>query len=401
MSGKQLQASKKHTTLMLLSECPTCYKMYSYVKFQAIVHTLVYWMVLHLELRQRMRESAQIAANLVNEIRQGRMESGSYLPTVRELSIAHGVAHNTAWRVLKTLEREGLVEAEPRKGYRVVAGCVRCPKPLTYVIARENFFAGWDLLYRNLLQAFERIAQQRNQRMMKVIMNAGEESMVLSQLKAEDLAGLVVDTPNRALLSWATEARLPAVIVDDWESDLKYDTVVQNNFAGGMLAAQYLVSKGCKRAAWFGSMLNRYHAQSRLGGALPTLAVAGVPLVEQRFASLDDPGLSQMALEMLKRPNRPDGIMALWRPMADAVAKAALNLGLRLGHDLHLVSWVNAEAIEEGYLPLFAGGPVPPAIVWRTEDMAQVALEALEQRRTHPAKPLVCHQLPVLLKEFP
>lgn len=348
-----------------------------------------------------MRESAQITANLVNEIRQGRMESGSYLPTVRELSITHGVAHNTAWRVLKTLEREGLVEAEPRKGYRVVAGCVRCPKPLTYVIARENFFAGWDLLYRNLLQAFERFAQQRNQRMMKVIMSVDEESMVLGQLKAEDLAGLVVDTPNRALLNWAAAAGLPAVVVDDWEPGLRFDSVVQNNFAGGMLAAQFLLAKGCRRAAWFGSMLDRYHAQSRLGGALPALAAAGVPVVEQRFASLDDPGLTQIALEMLKRPGRPDGIMALWRPMAEAVAKAAQVMGLRLGQDLHLVSWVNVEAIEEGYLPLFAGGPVPPAIVWRTEDMAQVALEALEQRRTQPTKPLVCHQLPVQLKEFP
>ena len=65
------------------------------------------------------RESAGLLAELRARIRSGKLPPGTFLPTVRKLSAAQGVAHGTAWRALKALEAEGLVEARPRRGYRV------------------------------------------------------------------------------------------------------------------------------------------------------------------------------------------------------------------------------------------------------------------------------------------
>ncbi|MCK6470564.1 MAG: GntR family transcriptional regulator [Planctomycetes bacterium] len=342
--------------------------------------------------------SAQLSESLLESIEAGRIEAGSYLPSVRELSERHGVAHNTAWRALKTLERQGLVVAQPRRGYRVLGGDRRAVKPIAYVLSRENYFAGWALLYQNLLAAFESgVAAQRGC-LMKLIMSPGEERMILDQLKHDSLSGLVVDAPNPALLDWAKAQRVPAVVIDDWLQDLPHDAVVQDNFAGGQLAAKYLVERGCRRIAWFGRSLEHYHAHGRYGGALPVLRAAGRAFERESFLELDEPAVEKAAYELLARADRPDGVLALWRHMTVPLVRAAKRLGLKIGKDLHLVSWLNEEAVETAYVPLFEGGAPAPAVLWRAADMAHVALGALAQRRADPGRPRIVHQVPMTLQ---
>jgi hypothetical protein len=62
-----------------------------------------------------------------------------------------------------------------------------------------------------------------------------------------------------------------------------------------------------------------------------------------------------------------------------------------------VVGWINEEALQEGYLNLFDDGPVPPAIVWRAADMAEVAMDSLALRAASLNRPRVCHQVPVRL----
>ena len=95
------------------------------------------------------RESSGLLGALRSRIRSGELAPGAFLPTVRKLSKSGGVAHGTAWRALKTLEAEGLVEARPRRGYLVVAAGERggAGGTLAYVMDQRNVYAGsWDLL---------------------------------------------------------------------------------------------------------------------------------------------------------------------------------------------------------------------------------------------------------------
>ncbi len=342
-------------------------------------------------------DSAQLASSIIDSIRHGQIEPGSFLPTVRQLSETHSVAHNTAWRALKALARQGYVEAEPRKGFRVVGNGIPGIKPIAYVMSRENVFGGWDLLYRNLLTCFEQQAIRKQSYVVKLLMNAGEEHGILNHLKNNSLSGLVIDNPNLKLLKWAESNSLPAVVIDDWREDLNCDVVVQDNFAGGQLAVRHLLNKGCRRIAWFGLTLHHYHGQLRYSGSRTVITAAGKTFASERFLKIDDAGLLQAAMELLSRADRPDGILALWRPMTFAIAKAAQRLGLKSGSDLHVVGWINEEAMQEGYFPLFEEGNVPPAVVWNAADMAEVAMSALPLRYADPKRPPVCHQVPVRL----
>ena len=90
-------------------------------------------------------------------------------------------------------------------------------------------------------------------------------------------------------------------------------------------------------------------------------------------------------------------MIALWRPLAAAAAAAARRIGLRMVHDLHLVGWSCDEMHEEGFVSLFAGGPVPASVSWSIASMAELAVSRLAQRRETPGIPVSCTTVPVRL----
>jgi DNA-binding transcriptional MocR family regulator len=61
----------------------------------------------------------EISANMARLIREGVLQPGDKLPSVRDICAEHGVSMNTAKRVFLELERDALVEAKPQSGYYV------------------------------------------------------------------------------------------------------------------------------------------------------------------------------------------------------------------------------------------------------------------------------------------
>ncbi len=345
------------------------------------------------------RDSGGLLASLRNEIVAGHVLAGEFLPTVRRLSEERGVAHGTAWRALKALEAEGLVEAKPRHGYRVLPSTDTAASGgrLAYVLSQENIVVGsWHLIYRCLLGELETCAGRGGGHMMKLIMNPGEEGTVIEQLERSALSGLILDTLNPRLLGWAHETGLPAVVVDDWRPGLETDAVLQANHDGGELAAGHLIELGCERIAWFGMTLN-HHGRARYGGVCGALSGAGLGLQAEANVNLRAADLVDRAEKFL-RDEKPDGIAALWRPLTAAVSAAADRIGMKIGRDLHLVGWSSKELYEEGFVPLFDKGAVPPAVTWSIAAMAEMAIARLAQRHETPSSPVSCTTVPVRLK---
>jgi LacI family transcriptional regulator len=126
------------------------------------------------------------------------------------------------------------------------------------------------------------------------------------------------------------------------------------------------------------------------GQPLPPELVVQVSTEKQEYEA--------RARQMLARPDRPDGVIALWRGYALAVKHAADELGLRLGRDLELVGWCPEEIIDSAYLPDFAGGPVPPTVTWSLRTMAETAAALLEDRRRQVAREPLRVKVPTRLR---
>jgi hypothetical protein len=308
------------------------------------------------------------------------------------------VAANTALRALHMLIDQGLLEARPRRGFWICEEKAKAAS-YAYLMSTQNIYAGFDALYKTLMQEFRACAGSRGDHFTTIVLNPGDEAHTIRQHGLSRVNGLILDTPNDHLIDCARKHGVSAVLIDDEDSQRRVNTVVQSNFEGGELAARHLQAGGCRRIAWFGKALDHHHARARYGGALAALVEKGSAFSDQRFLPLDVRqaafDLERAARSMLEQ--RPDAVLALWRPMAAAVAAAARDLNLKIGSDFQLVGWTCAELYDSSYAPLF-DGPAPPAIVWSAHKMAEAALDRLRTAFAQTSSDAVIAHIPVSIR---
>jgi LacI family transcriptional regulator len=348
--------------------------------------------------RKLGRASLKLYGELRRAIGSGEFAATGYVPPQRDLSARFGLAHTTVRRALKRLEAEGLIASEPRRGFRILAkahdperGC-----PLAYVpeLPAASFADG--PFHGSLMVALREAAARRGWPMLSL---AGETAgETVAGFQAQRAFGAVLNTVEPEMLRAVAAAGLPAVVVNDQPEGFALDSVIQDGQEGGLLAARYLGECGCRRVAWLGSAGSDVHSLDRMGGAL-----AGI----QRYCGGVRPELVCEALqgewparsrELLARADRPDGIICLWREAAVAASEAAAEMGLAVGRDLHLVGWCPEEVYDRDWVGALHGRPVPPAVVWKVRDMAELALARLAERRESPDLPELRVKIPVRLR---
>ena len=334
-------------------------------------------------------------------ISAGRYGTGQFLPPVRELSSRHRVSPETVRRGLKVLEGEGLLIAEPRQGFRVATrpaeNVGRCP--IAYVTDHRSDLLDAQPANWALLGAFQRATADLGSAVLGAHAGSSQgHEAVLDQLKAGRAWGVALDTMDRSLLEVLRTSGLPAVMVNSWWEDAEVDVVVQDNYRGGFLAARHLLEAGCRRIAWFGALGRYYHSRERYAGAAAALAAVGLRFDESMLVEVEGGDAAGKALALLGRADRPDGVLAFSEGALTRLWEAVRQLGIRPEAELKTVGWVVEECHAIEYLPFFAGGPVPPAVVWRASSMAERALALLAERRAGRAGEPVRVCVPTRLK---
>ncbi|MHC4915771.1 MAG: substrate-binding domain-containing protein, partial [Planctomycetota bacterium] len=164
--------------------------------------------------------------------------------------------------------------------------------------------------------------------------------------------------------------------------------------------AEHLLGLGCRKIAWLGRAPATVHTRERFSGALSVLEEAGVSIPARwRIAvERDRAKMEAAARKLLSGKDRPDAVIALWSNCALAVKRAADELGLVVGRDVHLVAWGIDEAIEALYRPAFAGAALPPIVSWSVRALAETTVARLAERRETPDLPAVRVKVPVKLR---
>ncbi len=347
------------------------------------------------------RVSAELYADLRAQIVQGRFAPGQYLPTVRELSAEHLIARKTVNGVLKKLEADGLVAAEPRKGYRVLAraadpdlGC-----PLAYVADLRGSPDEWRPFHQELLSAFQGAASRRGWSLMGVGSQGRDRSAVMQQLVGARACGLAIDSVDEEIMTAIRQAGLPAVAVDAWEYDYPIDSVVQDSHRGGVLAARHLAARGHRSIAWFGPTGWSTHSRARLGGVLAGSLQCDVRLRPEMIFPADRDVCAAEARALLEPDDRPRAVVSLFQETSLQLVRTARELGIEIGKDFDMVGWCTEDQYKRDWLPAFAGGPAAPAVVWSPKKMAELAVDRIEARRRNPGLVPVKISVPVELRE--
>jgi DNA-binding LacI/PurR family transcriptional regulator len=347
------------------------------------------------------RPGVKLRAILRKQIVTGQIPAGEFLPSVRQLSEEYAITRKTANRSLKALESEGLVVAEPRRGYRVLQHAADPDRghPVAYLSPLQGTPETWHKPHHDFLMFFQEAARKRGWSFLAI--GTGEQTVqaVMQQLAAARPWGVVLDSVTPELLQHVRKAAFPCVVVDSWYEDEPVDTVLQDNFQGGALAARDLVQRGHTRVAWLGRTTDSVHSVARLGGATMELKGAGIGLPEELCVECNATNLHQKAHSLLARSDRPKAILALWCDVDIALLEVARELRLRPGVDFDVIGWARVGEYEQYYVPAFRNEPVQPAVTWNPQIMADIALDRLETRRRFPDLAPVKASVPVELRE--
>jgi DNA-binding LacI/PurR family transcriptional regulator len=295
------------------------------------------------------------------------------------------VCPETARRGLKALEDEGLLVAEPRRGFRVAPLGKGDPgrRPIAFVTDYLADLSNAEATSWSLNNAIQKAAALRGWGALGAHSAGGDREGVLQQLISCRAWGAVVDSLDPEYYRAVCRAKLPVVMVNAALRNVEVDTVVQDNYGGGCQAAQHLIASGAERIGWFGSLREFGHTRERHAGALAGLAGEGRALAVQASMSKDvsADALRHAARKLLESQDRPDGILAFDLDALKALVEVAGELGLVPEKDFRMVGWLVEESLAGEYAPIFRGGPVSPAITWKAASMADWALTLLAARR--------------------
>jgi len=342
----------------------------------------------------------ELASQLRTAVMAGEIPVGESLSSSKELAARYGVCPETARRAAKLLEREGLVAAQARQGFRVLARA-NDPShglPIAFVVSDGESADVWDELDQNLFAGLQKAAGDRGWPMLAVGAGLRSAREVMNQLRDCRACGVVLDTTNAELLAEVGRVRLPIVMMDAWDPEMRLDAVVQDSFQGALLATRHLIARGHKSIGWLGKISESVQSQERFGGVAAALAAAGLTARPEFMLDTSSVNTARAARALLSRADRPTAVLGLWHDAASELVHAAMELGLKPGEDVEFVGWSPEEVYNGTYRRLFGSAPMPTTMVWSIAELTRLAIARLSERRANPALDPALIKVPVHLR---
>lgn len=174
---------------------------------------------------------------------------------------------------------------------------------------------------------------------------AEKEHKIIDSLVERRVDGLIVassDTNGKYLESIAREGT-PIVLIDRPLQDCNLTKIIWDNKEGAKKITNYLISYGHKNIGIVNVSLDNINGRDRYQGFLEAIADAGLennPEWNSPSDSTSD-GAYKWAMNLMSKPKseRPTALFAANNVKLAGVLKACLELGIKIGDELSLVSF--------------------------------------------------------------
>ncbi len=203
--------------------------------------------------------------------------------------------------------------------------------------------------FSTIINGIEEIAYQNNYNVLVVQSN---ESYMREVLNSQTLLGNRVDG---MLVSFSKETKdfshfqqiidneIPIVFYDRAIDDLQADVVVVDDYTGAYDAVNHLITRGCRRVAFYSAPQHLILGKDRLRGYMDALEHHGIAYDKNLVYSCDTfEAAIKISQSVLKKVDRPDGIFAVNDLTALGVMKTAKKLGIRIPDELKIVGFENS-----------------------------------------------------------
>ncbi len=278
------------------------------------------------------------------------MKTSGTRVTLKDIAIDTGFSINTVSRALNdkaevhAATKEKILAAASRLGYRAnrLAKGLRSNKTGTIgVVVTDVANPFFSALVKGIAKAareldYSIILQDSDE-------NYAGEQEAIHVLLAEQVDGILI-TPvqsDKETIASLSQARFPFVLVGRYFQDLDTNYVVPDDYRGGLLATEHLLSQGYRRIAMVNGPLHissareRFQgyadAQARHGIAVDrSLVVTGALTVGEGF---------DLARSILKRTPPPSAIVTYSDFVAFGVMQAVREVGLSIPEDVAVVGF--------------------------------------------------------------
>ncbi|QZE14646.1 LacI family transcriptional regulator [Halosquirtibacter laminarini] len=185
---------------------------------------------------------------------------------------------------------------------------------------------------------------------------------------------------------------IPLVFFDRICDEIESNKVIVDDFKGGFLAAEHLISQGCKKIAHIAGPQHLNLYINRTQGFLKALRKHNMEPYEggmlENYLTIEEG--KEAAIKLLDTPNRPDGIFASNDTVCLSLIEHAEKKGISIPNDLAIIGFSN-----EPYAKLIS--PSLSTIEQRGYDVGFKATELLIRNIEYPSNNLETIVLPINL----
>ncbi len=282
----------------------------------------------------------------------------SRAPTLEDVAARAGVSRATASRVVnqdprvRGAARAAVAGAIAELGYRPNRAArslvTREPDSVAVVVPESDDRVFADPFFSQTLAGVTRALADTPMQVVLVMGEPGDgQGRMERYLRGGHTDGSIVVSHHREDTLWRVlgEIQLPSVFLGrPYAPEAQVPYVDVDNLAGGMLAAQHLVGRGCRRIGTVCGPQDMSAGQDRLAGWRQVLAEAGLPddLVEAGDFTAGSGAVAMRRL--LARDPGLDGVFVASDQMAVAAVAELVTSGRQVPDDVALVGFDDAQA---------------------------------------------------------
>ncbi|MDG1136182.1 MAG: LacI family DNA-binding transcriptional regulator [Bacteroidales bacterium] len=274
--------------------------------------------------------------------------------TIKDIAEKLGISPSTVSRSLKDhpdiseKTRNAVKELAKLLGYKPNLIALNLKNSCTNTIGlivpeiEHHFFS-------KIISGIEDVAYEHNYNVLVVQSNESYMREVLNSqtLLSNRVDGLLVsfskETKDFSHFQQIIDNEIPIVFYDRAINNLKADMVVVDDYTGAYDAVNHLISKGCRRVAFYSAPQHLVLGKDRLQGYIDALENNGIIYDKNLVYSCDSyDSAIKISNSVLKKVDKPDGVFAVNDLTALGVMKVAKKLGISIPEELKIVGFENS-----------------------------------------------------------
>lgn len=295
----------------------------------------------------------KLALRIEKRIRNGEYRPGEALPAIRQLMKSSQMGNATVVKSMTLLERRGLVNRHPQRGYFVADLQVRDTQLSHIALVTPNLTADTDLIASGVRDI---LSHDKDYSLSVYSTNSNFEifQKTIRQMSRIRPAGIMLGSMASDVYqidaSPIAEAGIPTVVMGQRVEGFIRDRVDYRGRESAMKLGRYLLERGARDFAFL--TVDLPHDPSRIE-FIETfrrmLSERGLSLPEDRiyrfsaphgFSSKPDPIIDaqECMRQVLARANRPETLICCHDYTAFGAIRAILAAGLSVPHDIQVAS---------------------------------------------------------------